>query len=314
MHVLAAARGRWTCLTASALARARPLGIIAIVCATWEIGCDEIRAQGVIQTIVDDVHNGTGGGATEESPRPADQASKGRPASASSDDSDSMPFEFVIVAGYSAFYAATSPFWLPIAALEDDGGPAYFPRFPYDHVAGHLAEGATAAPGRLWSGRFSAEYLEPFTDVNGVGGRLLVSTTSRFGLDAEASHFEERRPHGGFDTLWIGDANLVFRFAQAEKAEFRAGLGFNWLDHPHDALRDADFGFNFTYGADFFPRKPWVLSADLDAGTLGRTGLVRFRTTGGIMLRSLECYTGYEYLDVGRTHFNLLLAGVRLWF
>ncbi len=224
-----------------------------------------------------------------------------------------MPFELFIVAGYGAFYAATSPFWLPVAALEDNGEPVHFPRFPYDRVEGHLVQDAATAA-RPWSGRFSVEYLEPFTEVNGVGGRLLLSTTSRFGLDAQASHFEERRPHGDFDTLWIGDGNLVFRFAQAEWAEFRAGLGFNWLDHPNDARRDAEFGFNFTYGADFFPRRPWVLSADLDAGMLGRSGLVRFRTTGGIMLRGLECYTGYEYLDIGRTHFNLLLAGVRLWF
>ena len=225
-----------------------------------------------------------------------------------------MPFDLVFLAGFGVFYVASSPFWLPIALLRNSGEPAYFPRFPYDRVEGHFTDGAAAAPGRPWSGRFSAEYLEPFTEVSGVGGRLLLSTTSRFGLDAEASHFEERRPHGTFDTLWIGDCNLVFRFAQGEKAEFRTGLGFNWLDHPNDARRDADFGFNFTYGADFFPHKPWVLSADLDAGMLGRTSLVRFRTTAGIMLRSLECYTGYEYLDVGRTHFNLLVAGVRLWF
>jgi hypothetical protein len=285
----------------------------------WAIGRGEVRAQGVIQSLVDDVHTGTGGGSGSGSgsaggnSSSADPAS-GRSASDSSDGSDGMPFELIIAAGYGAFYIATSPFWLPITALDDSGDPAYFPRFPYDRRDGYLSIGPAAAVGRLWSGRFSVDYLEPFTEVNGVGGRLLVSTTSRFGLDARASHFEERLAGGGFDTLWIGDCNLVFRFAQSENAEFRTGLGFNWLDHPHDAGRDADFGFNFTYGADFFPAKPWVLSADLDAGTLGRTGLVRFRTTAGIMLRSLECYTGYEYLDVGRTHFNLLVAGVRLWF
>jgi len=156
--------------------------------------------------------------------------------------------------------------------------------------------------------------LEPFDNINGIDGRLLLSTSSRFGLDAQASHFEERRAGGGIDTLWVGDCNLVFRFAQAEKAEFRTGLGFNWLDGRESARRQSDFGFNFTYGADFFPVKPWVLSADLDAGNLGRAALVRFRTTGGILLHGVEAYTGYEYLDIGRSHQNLLVAGLRVWF
>ena len=74
------------------------------------------------------------------------------------------------------------------------------------------------------------------------------------------------------------------------------------------------FGFNFTYGADLYPCKPWVLSADLDAGTLGHTGLFRFRATGGVMLHGVETYTGYEYLDIGRGHTNLLVAGAQVWF
>jgi hypothetical protein len=127
-------------------------------------------------------------------------------------------------------------------------------------------------------------------------------------------HFEEHGAPGGPDRLTVGDCNLVFRFAQAERAEFRAGVGFNWLVHPDEGMGPSDFGFNFTYGADFFPRKPWVLSADLDAGNLGHAGLFRFRATGGVMLRSVEIYTGYEYLDIGRTQFNMLLAGVRAWF
>ena len=40
-----------------------------------------------------------------------------------------------------------------------------------------------------------------------------------------------------------------------------------------------DLGFNFTYRVDIFPAKPWVFSAVLDAGTLGKAGLFRFRTT-----------------------------------
>jgi hypothetical protein len=52
----------------------------------------------------------------------------------------------------------------------------------------------------------------------------------------------------------------------------------------------------------------------LDAGTLGRAALFRFQTTAGVMLKRYELYTGYEYCDVERTHWNGLIAGVRVWF
>jgi hypothetical protein len=270
----------------------------------------------VIQAILDSVRGESGDSTTEETSPPATHSPKGERATEYSDELDRSLFDRMIWFGCDgAFYTVTSPFWLPCAAIGDDyGGPLFFPRFPYDNIDGHLIGGSSTARTRFWSGRFSVEYLEPFTDANGVSGRLLLSTSSRFGLDLEASHFDERRASARPESLWVGDCNVVFRFAQSEKAEFRAGLGFNWLDHPDPAGAQTDFGFNFTYGADLFPRKPWVFSAELDAGNLGRANLFRFRTTGGILLRGIEAYTGYEYLDIGRGHFNLLLAGVRAWF
>jgi len=282
-----------------------------------------VSAQGAIQTALESVRGDSAGnsGGGEAQPPPPSSSNESRRRKAAEDPScdEGIPLDaypsLVLFGGYLCAAGATSPLWVPISALEDDYSVTmYFPRFPYDGADIHLFQCPESNPGRPWSGRFNVEYLEPFSAVNGVNGRLLLSTTSRFGLDAEASHFEEHRPHGAFDTLWIGDCNLVFRFAQAEKAEFRAGLGLNWLNYPDKDAAMSDFGFNFTYGADIFPRKPWVLSADLDAGNLGRAGLFRFRATGGIMLRSLEVYTGYEYLDIGRSHFNMLLAGVRVWF
>ena len=73
-------------------------------------------------------------------------------------------------------------------------------------------------------------------------------------------------------------------------------------------------GFNFTYGGDFFPRKPWVLSTAIDWGTLGHAGLFRFRTTAGVIWNRFESYVGYEYLDIGTTQGNFAIGGVRVWF
>ena len=52
----------------------------------------------------------------------------------------------------------------------------------------------------------------------------------------------------------------------------------------------------------------------MDGGTLGRAGLFRFRTTAGVMMHGVETYVGYEYTDIGREHWNGLVAGLRLWF
>ena len=145
MYGSAGAPGRSNCLIACAQVRARGAVIIVVACVTWATCCCEVRAQSVIQQIVDDVHNGTSGGGAEESPRPKDDAPQSRSAASSPDDSESMPFELVFAAGYGAFYIATSPYWLPIAMLEDHGEPAFFPRFPYDHRDGYLLIGMPGA-------------------------------------------------------------------------------------------------------------------------------------------------------------------------
>jgi len=138
----------------------------------------------------------------------------------------------------------------------------------------------------------------------------MFGLSARFGLDTEMSFLEENLPDGGRDQLWLGDCNLVFRFAQSEHVQWRTGIGFNWLDDP----AETDFGFNFTYGFDWFPARPWVVSSTIDWGTLGRAEQFRFRTTAGALLWGLESYVGYEYYDLDRTQMNMLIGGVRVWF
>ena len=207
----------------------------------------------------------------------------------------------------------TSPIWVPKALTGDDdfSSSGYFPPFPYDNLPGYVQSRDGAARTKPWSVRLDAEYVETFDQLdNVIGGHLLVDTASRFGLSASFEHLEEVLSDGDRDQLQIGDCNLVYRFAQCEWAEFRTGLGMNWLA---DSSR-ADLGFNFTYAADIYPRKPWVLSAAMDWGTLGHAGLFRFRTTAGVVFHGIETYAGYEYTDIGCAHWNGLVAGLRLWF
>ena len=219
-------------------------------------------------------------------------------------DGDGSAFVAVLA---GAGVVVGSPIWVPMALIDNHFFQMdYLPRYPYKES---LADLIDPAP-RFWTLRFDTEYADSFDHLESFGGHLLLETASRFGLEAAASQFEEQLSGNRRDRLCLGDANLVYRFAQSDFAEFRTGLGVNWLADQEDA----DFGFNFIYAADFFPCKPWVFSSVLDCGTLGRTGLFRFRTTAGVVFHGIEAYVGYEYLDVGRAATNSLVSGLRFWF
>ena len=230
----------------------------------------------------------------------------------------------------AAVAGLSSPYWVPRTILADTYDvEGYFAPYPYlDGVRGYMGRSDNpwdAVPAlsdansglekslndfRRWSARFRGEYLHQSADLRRIGGHLLVETTSRWGIDTEMSYLKETLADGTDDTLWLGDCNLTLRFAQSETMQWRAGLGFNWLDDPHQT----DFGFNFTYGVDWFPVRPWVVSAELDWGSLGSAELFRFRSTAGVLILGLETYIGYEHLDIDRTQTNSLIGGLRLWF
>lgn len=212
--------------------------------------------------------------------------------------------------GYLAGAVVTSPFWVPHQMLGDDLSTSFsFARFPYADGTGYATRGDPSGA-RFWSAQFAADYATTFNDLDSIGGRFVLNTSSRFGFDGSGKHFEEHLSGGRHDALWLGDANLVYCFAQNGQMQWRTGLGVNWLD---DARR-ADVGFNFTYGFDWFPRRPWVVSTEIDWGSLGRSSLFHFRSTVGVIYNRFEAYTGYEYYDFDRVQTNALIGGVRVWF
>lgn len=240
---------------------------------------------------------------------------------------EGWPVEILIVPAA----VVTSPFWLPHTALGDDFALSRsFAQYPYQsddgyYVTGTLTPPAETSLGALdrglrrllpsrgpcdLAGRLQVDWGGDLDDLECLDGHLLLSTASRFGLDTQAGYFREAVGSGRHDQLWLGDGNLVFRFAQSDVVEFRTGVGLNWL-----ADRDrSNLGVNFTYGFDLYPVRPWVLSTELDWGTLGSAELFRFRGTLGVIVHGVEVFTGYEYLDIDRLHQNSLLAGLRLWF
>lgn len=207
--------------------------------------------------------------------------------------------------------AVLAPFYVPHVMLDDDFGvEAWYQRYPYDIDFGHLVVGdPEAAHGKFLAARVSADYGSNLDDVSWISGKLLISGPLRLGLDAQFTDYQERLGRWT-DNLWVGDCNLVYRFAQSNCVEFRAGVGFNWLaDHCGD-----QYGVNVTYGWDVTAVKPFVWSTEFDLGTLGSAFLFHGRTTVGVVFRHVEAFVGGDLLSANSAHIGGLLAGVRLWF
>jgi hypothetical protein len=310
------------------------------------------RAEGDLDTIRSDVRTSPPSDSSSSAPVTTDRPStrEDHCDSAGREQLDKLEGNAIFAGVMIGAYVVSSPLWLPRVIMQDNSDEAFFSRFPYDNVSGYLKSdawlssfstdkllsGATAGgsspnatdadptktpsgplvtisadpTARRWGGQFQADYADEFDALTGIGGQLILESTSRFGFDASAQYLRQHMPGGDYDHLTVGDCNLIYRFAQGPQAQMRVGLGANWLNDS----KQTDLGFNFTYGGDFFPQKPWVISSAIDWGTLGRAGLFRFRTTAGVIFNRFESYLGYEYLDIGTTQANFLIGGLRVWF
>ena len=232
------------------------------------------------------------------------------------DDDDSIWGELLFdLFGEVAFEVccnvATSPFWGPHQVVDQGYDvPGRFYHHPYDRgVDGLMEIGCYDCPPSHLT-RFDVEYALDFDDLERVAGNVLWEHSSRIGVDASVNFFQEDLGLLGDDQLWIGDANVVYRFAQCENFVMRAGVGVNWLA---DDVR-GDAGINFTYGADWFPAEPLVVSTVVDWGTLGDAEIFHGRATVGIVREHVEIYTGYDYYDIDGVGLGTVIAGLRVWF
>ncbi len=234
------------------------------------------------------------------------------------DDNDGGLAELVAVVTLGT---VTSPFWGPRSMVGDDSlDPGYFARYPYRcDLDGYMATEPSVVEACYpwladehysWLLRACAEYADDFDDMSRIGGQVLLDSASRWGLDAEFNRWREDLTLNRHDSLWTGDFNVVCRFAQSPRVQMRTGIGFNWLSDTEGS----EFGFNFTYGGDWFPRDPWIVSAEIDWGEVGNATLFHGRATLGVQFHRFEIYTGYDYYDVGNTQIDGVVSGLRLWY
>ncbi len=226
----------------------------------------------------------------------------------SASDEESSSFS---IGTNAIWFGVTAPWSIPRSLVGDKDEVLWMAEYPYanDRDGYFVTDESKQDWSKPWSGRFLAESGTDFDGLQKHGGKLRLDTSSRWGLDTEWN-FRRESLSSGHDTLWNGDANVIYRFAQSQRAAFYTGLGVNWLS---DRL-GGNAGFNFTYGADFFPADPWVLSGSIDWGTLGHATQFHGRATVGVMLNRLEVFTGYDYLRIGGTSLPSFVAGVQLYF
>jgi len=223
----------------------------------------------------------------------------------------------------SLLNAILAPFYAPIDLQEEDNDTLHlFAPHPYAHgYRGYLVpttigddmsyerhSGIVKTKG--WGVRVSLDDGNDFQGMNRLGGRLKFETASGIGLTANWSYFVEQLPSGGKDTTNIGDVNLTARYAEGAFGSAYVGLGVRALADE----KQSDFGFNFTYGGDWFPVRPYVVSVNLDLGTLGSAWVVHLRGSIGVTYHGWEAFVGYDFLRVGSVNLQGPMAGVRWWF
>ncbi|MFP6676334.1 MAG: hypothetical protein VB878_14720 [Pirellulaceae bacterium] len=212
----------------------------------------------------------------------------------------------------AAAVGVTSPFWGPPAVIHDDGATGYFQKYPYEDGGGFMRlEGDPTFEPWTYSLRLSTEYGYDFDSVARIGANLHLETTSRWGVDSEIHWFDEHDHRGmPIDDFLVGDVNVIFRFGQSHHAQWWTGIGMNWLDDP----MSTDVGFNFTYGADIFVGKPWVLSGVLDYGSLSSDDFFHGRLSIGANWRFAESFVGYDFLNTGAREHDTVMIGLRTWW
>ncbi len=220
-------------------------------------------------------------------------------------------------------YGLFAPYYFPRLALNDNGNERvaftphpYFGAYPgyqilpKEDASLYQDYGYAEIPRRNWAVRTTVENGNDFHGLNRIGLQVQVDHASRFGLSTNWNFFHERLSTGGFDEIVVGDTNLTYRVARNEIASVYAGLGVRTLT---DRKR-TDTGVNFTYGGDWFPIRPIVVSTMFDAGTVGNTYLLHGRGTVGLMYHHVEFFGGYDFLRIGTTNLQGPLLGMRLWF
>ncbi|MCR9164365.1 MAG: hypothetical protein ACE37F_06985 [Nannocystaceae bacterium] len=203
--------------------------------------------------------------------------------------------------------------------------PAPVPQTPYRRYLAHpyadegrgfvlrgMARADERPPGRLHSGRLSAEIGQSGPEQARASVALRVALW-RVGFDSTLdSHFTGRgtqdRPVR--NTLVVGNTNGLVAPVLHPRVTWWVGAGINYAGLP----RGVRVGPNLTSSVDLFVRRPLVMSARGDLGTVGGAMTMAGRGSIGFMLGSFELQVGYEARRLDDLLLQGPMVGARAWF
>jgi len=144
------------------------------------------------------------------------------PTSSYDESDDGWSLESLAGGAFLAGAGATLPFWgPPLMAGDTYSQTANFLHFPYQYDQGYMLFGSLPTGGvpswfqpYLVAARARSEFGSDFDNLSWVGGQIILETTPRFGVDSDFRYVTEQVSSATQDQLWVGDANLLFRFTQ----------------------------------------------------------------------------------------------------
>jgi len=213
----------------------------------------------------------------------------------------------------------SSPFVIPRAAMGDDGWKrGRFTEYPYSDGPGYLSIPEVEDDGPIISGPIVSGHRNLACTaglayakedaVETFRGDFQLRTSARAGIRVGYTNLVEDLGGGATDELSVGDATVLIRFAQHEKAQMRFGIGYL------STLDDGDEGAIFVYEGDFFPAEPFVISGGFDVGGLGDATYSRWHLGLGVVGRGVEFSLGYSSQRTGSVELEGPTVGARMWF
>ncbi len=108
---------------------------------------------------------------------------------------------------------------------------------------------------------------------------------------------------------WLGDVGGSLASPTADRVHFHYGGGALYWNNGGQG---ATGGYG-SYGIDFFPLNPIIISTVAKVGGLGGEWYLDLRGTAGVSLGQIEAYVGYSHLSVAGVSLGGPLMGIRMW-
>ena len=161
-----------------------------------------------------------------------------------------------------------------------------------------------------WHARFGIDYGFRDADVSRFGFDFRANASGGLGIDLGIRQLRESSP-AVRDHLWLGDFNVTSELFPTEQIRPRAGIGISWLGDRDNT----EAGFNLTVGCDIYLSEFWVVSGEVDFGTLGSADISHSRVTLGFMPgEHAEWYVGYDHLNIGGIEIGSAVTGLGFRF